>query len=292
MTYFCRRCGLTSLVPGLCGECLKIWQYVTKAPQVDGPAMLLADVSVSDLPRLSIPMFPQIENSLNGGLPRGAVMLVHGGPGIGKSTLALQLCARMSRVGPTMPLYVTTEQMLAHIKMAVVRLGLDMGRVYALATQNVLDVVRSVAVVRPAVLVIDSLQNMNLYEPHDGNRMVAVCNMLVALARHQNCAILIICHETKDEDFAGPRTLEHIVDGMIALTPSTVVPTEVIWRVYSKYRFGPVPRFVLLQRSDEGGFHESTGTTTPHPAFGPYTGRIDTRPSAGNPPPSPEGRTD
>jgi len=266
MIFRCPRCGQTSLLDGLCAECAKGRRYVTKVPKTEGPATLLSDVSVQDVPRLTMPGFPALDDSLHGGFVRGSALLLHGGPGIGKSTLALQLCGRIGRLVPS--LYVTTEQMLAHVKMLADRVEVQMDVVYALATQNFADVVTSVERLRPAFVVIDALQNLNLFEPYDGNRMVAVCNGLVRLARQQTCAVVIVCHETKDETFAGPRTLEHVVDGMVSLSAAKEDESSVLWTVYSKYRFGPVPYTVALGQHSHGGFYERY-----HPAH--HTGRAD-----------------
>jgi DNA repair protein RadA/Sms len=255
--YVCGACGQQSLLPGVCLSCAKVRKYVTKVPRIVGLVQSLDEVSVADLPRLPVIGFPGIENSLAGGFVRGSVLLFHGGPGVGKSTLGLQLCETMGRYQHDGGLYVSAEQMIAHVKMMAVRVNVDPHYIRVIETQELEDVVAAVEAAHPALVVIDSLQELHLSVRYDGSEVVAVCRELVRLARETQAALLLVCHETKDESIAGPRQLEHIVDGMVSMEPNGAA---FMWRVYGKYRFGPVPKDVILLRASMGGFYES-GTT-------------------------------
>jgi DNA repair protein RadA/Sms len=256
--YVCGACGQHSLLPGLCAPCMRGHKYVTKQPRKVGPVQSLDEVSVLDLPRLPVIGFTEIENSLAGGFVRGSVLLLHGGPGVGKSTLGLQLCEAMGRYQHDGGLYVSAEQMIAHVKMMAMRVNVDPRYVRVIETQELEDVVTAVEIGHPIFVVIDSLQELHLSIRYDGSEIVAVCQELVRLARETNAVLLLICHETKDDSVAGPRRLEHIVDGMVNLEGwvDTDGTGGIRWRVHSKYRFGPVPKDVMLLRTLMGGLYE------------------------------------
>lgn len=264
IVYVCGACGQQSLLPGLCESCIRTRKYVTKRPRQVGPVQSLDDVSVQDLPRYPVIGFTGIENSLAGGFVRGSALLLHGGPGVGKSTMALELCEAMGRYQHGGGLYVSAEQMMAHVKMMAMRVNVDPRRIRVMETQILEDVVTAVeASPRPIFVVVDSLQELHLAARYEGREIVTVCQELVRLARETECAMLILCHETKDETVAGPRQLEHIVDGLVNM--EGWVDKDGIggvrWRVHSKYRFGPVPKEVMLLRTEMGGLYERGSKT-------------------------------
>lgn len=258
MIYVCPACGLSSLLSGVCGRCATGRKYITKVARITGPVQSLAEVSVQDMPRYPVIGFTGIENALAGGFVKGSVLLLHGGPGVGKSTLGLQLCEAMGRYQTGGGLYVSAEQMIAHVKMMAMRVRVDPAYIAVLETSMLEEIVNAVEVSRPIFVVVDSLQAVHLSYSFEGREIVVVCEQLVRLARETSCAIVLLCHETKDDSVAGPRTLEHLVDGMVSLEVASYSSKNdcVLWRVHDKYRFGPVPQDVFLLRTLMGGFYE------------------------------------
>jgi DNA repair protein RadA/Sms len=262
--YVCPACGQHSLLSGLCAPCMRGHKYVTKIARIMGPVQSLAEVSVQDMPRYPVIGFTGIENALAGGFVKGSVLLLHGGPGVGKSTLGLQLCEAMGRYQSGGGLYVSAEQMLAHVKMMAMRVQVDSHYVRVVETKLLEEVIYAVESTRPVFVVVDSLQEIHLTYSYEGREIVVVCEQLVRLARETNCAILLLCHETKDDTVAGPRILEHLVDGMVSMESSnaTDVIVGVQWRLHTKYRFGPVPKDVFLLRTEMGRLYERGSATS------------------------------
>ena len=115
------RCRQRSIVPGICRSCMKRKTYVQVRPEGELPLARLCDVSATDVPRLPVPGWPGIEDVLFGGFVLGTVTALYGAPGIGKSTLALQVSDAMTALGPS--LYLTSEQLVPHVKLTATRIG-------------------------------------------------------------------------------------------------------------------------------------------------------------------------
>jgi len=236
----------------------------------ESESRLISEVSVGGLSRLAVPGFPSVEDMLAGGFVPGSVTLLHGGPGVGKSTLAFQWCdavAKLNTVGPV-PHYIASEQMLEHVKLMAVRIGLAHAPIRVAYSIDVDEVCTLLETWSPPFAVVDSLQNLHLYRDVRGAEPVVVCAELVHVARAKSIALVLICHETKDGDYAGPRTLEHLVDCMISLelpsddeedkAPSSLLKLT----VHGKYRFGSVPRIAYVRRDEEGKFYGYTRDIT------------------------------
>lgn len=156
----------------------------------------------------------ELDRVLGGGAVRGSLVLVGGAPGIGKSTLLLQLSAHVSR-GLTV-LYVSGEESETQIKMRAVRLGVIGENLYVLSETAIEDILETVDSLKPDVLVIDSIQT--LYS-QDGTSapgsitQVKECTMtLMHLAKSQGITIFVVGHINKEGSIAGPKVLEHMVD--------------------------------------------------------------------------------
>lgn len=255
MAFQCPKCGLQSLAAEMCPRCLVERRYIQLVPMSDHAVVALGKIDTENVPRIPFPSFPALEDMLEGGLVFGSTTLLHGGPGLGKTTLALQLANEVARVGYNV-LYVTTEQMLSHLKLTANRIGIVGGTtIYCMATDNLDELLSRVGGPRATIyrfLIIDSIQQLKMFRPYDGNRIVRVTEEVVALARLQNIAVLMLQHVTKEDEFAGPRTIEHLVDGVIVF--SAVLPNGYVLIIPSKYRFGPVPVGIDFLRRDHGGF--------------------------------------
>lgn len=170
-------------------------------------------VDTADAPRTRTGM-PELDRVLGGGLTPGSVVLVGGDPGMGKSTLMLQMCATL-----TSALYVTGEESLQQIKMRADRLGLDVERVQVAAETAIESIVGMITSLRPAVAVVDSVQTMmtSLLESSAGSvAQVRECTaLLTKVAKQTGVPVIVVGHVTKDGMIAGPKVLEHMVDTVL-----------------------------------------------------------------------------
>jgi len=176
-------------------------------------SLATAKQAVKRIPRLSTG-FAALDDALGGGLPRGRVVGLVGAPGIGKSTLALQIAGAVSDAGKR-GLYAAGEEPLVNVAATADRIGV--------AGDN-LDLTAETAITRwrldktPSLVVVDSLSVMSATAVESGGdvaRLRAAVAALVQRAQKWNCAVLALLHVTKKGDLAGPKVVEHLVDAVL-----------------------------------------------------------------------------
>ncbi|MGL4230889.1 MAG: ATPase domain-containing protein, partial [Casimicrobium sp.] len=232
--YLCRECGeSTPKWQGQCPSC-NAWNtleesvistatssgaFAQKNRAIAGKAgkiIRLSDVSVEDVTRWPTGS-TEMDRALGGGLVPGAVILIGGDPGIGKSTLTLQVVAAIAENRPA--LYVTGEESTAQVASRAQRLDLPLDAIQVLAETGLETILTHVAQSKPQVVVIDSIQT--LYSEQFNSAPGSVVQVrecaaeLVRYAKANGVAILIVGHVTKEGSIAGPRVLEHLVDTVI-----------------------------------------------------------------------------
>ncbi|MFE9582666.1 DNA repair protein RadA [Nocardia sp. NPDC006044] len=158
----------------------------------------------------------ELDRVLGGGVVPGSVVLLSGEPGVGKSTLLLEVAHRWARQNDAKSLYVTAEESAGQVRLRADRTGAVHERVYLAAESDLSVLLGHVEQVRPTLLVVDSVQTM-LAPEVDGviggvTQVRAVTSALTSLAKASGIAVLLVGHVTKDGNVAGPRTLEHLVD--------------------------------------------------------------------------------
>lgn len=205
-----------------------------------GPApVALADISESDVPRLRTG-FGELDRVLGGGLVPGSIVLVGGEPGIGKSTLLLQVAAGVAR--PV--LYATGEESAAQVRLRAGRLDLLQGppgrAVEVLAEHDVGRILEVALQMRPAVVIIDSIQTATVEELDGAAGSVGQVRestvRLMDFAKGEGIAVVLVGHVTKDGSIAGPKTLEHLVDAVIAVEGERYATLRLVRA--AKNRFG------------------------------------------------------
>lgn len=247
--WVCPACRQLAMGPGDCPKCLQFRRYVKVVPLGRGGALRMAQVRLDDLTRVVPKLFPGITEVMNGGFVAGSVTLVWGGPGIGKSRLMLQLADGIEGSGGS-ALYVATEQPPEHVKGLAALVGVGESPFYVSHQRDPQALHHLIRETAPVFVVVDSLQGM-VDEPGPSS-LVRTTKRLIQTAREFACAMVLVFHETKAGDYAGPRTVEHEVDGMVTLEREG---GGIVWEVNGKYRFGPSSRYARL-RENGGRFHD------------------------------------
>ncbi|MGH3446384.1 MAG: DNA repair protein RadA, partial [Nocardioidaceae bacterium] len=257
----CAECGWSSMKwVGRCGEC-QAWGTVDEigAPAVPITAGVVSRPArpISDVQAEAATSQPsgvsELDRVLGGGIVPGAVLLLAGEPGVGKSTLLLESAAQAARRGAR-TLYVSGEESMSQVRLRAERTHALEERLLLAAEVDLAAVLGQVEAVQPDLLVIDSIQTMSSSDT-DGvaggvTQVRAVTAALVRLAKERNLPTLLVGHVTKDGSIAGPRALEHIVDVVLQFEGERNSRLRVLRAV--KNRFGPVDEIGCFELGDEG----------------------------------------
>lgn len=212
----------------------------------------LSEVNLENHERMQLAM-PEVDRPLGGGVVPGSVILWGGEPGIGKSTLILQVCHAMAKAGRSV-LYASGEESEAQIKMRAERLGAADDNLLVYSGGNLDAIVSEAEKEKPSMLVIDSIQTMYLSaneSPMGSPAQIRDCTaVLVRLAKSENIAVMIIGHVTKEGNLAGPRILEHMVDVVFYLEGDRSYQFRVLRTV--KNRFGSTAESGLFVMKGQG----------------------------------------
>ena len=258
----CAECGWSSVKwVGRCGEC-QAWGTVseigtvrvrtTAAVVVERPAIRIGEVDARQAQARSTGV-SEFDRVLGGGLVRGAVVLVAGEPGIGKSTLLLDVAARAARQEQTV-LYVSGEESAAQIRMRAERIEAMARNLFLAAETDLATVLGHIDQIGPDLVIIDSVQTIASgdVEGAAGNvsQIREVAASLIQLAKSRGISILLVGHVTKDGSIAGPRVLEHLVDVVIQFEGERHSRLRLVRAV--KNRYGPTDEVGCFDLSDVG----------------------------------------
>lgn len=216
-----------------------------------GPVRL-ADVSNQPRPRVPTAL-EEFDFVLGGGIVPGSLVLLGGEPGIGKSTILLQVAARLEERGAS-TLYVSGEESAAQVRMRAERLGGEAGRVAFLCETALDRIVAAVDAHEPQVLLVDSIQTM--YEPELDAAPGSVSQVrecaarFQQLAKNRGVAVFLVGHVTKDGSVAGPKTLEHVVDTVLYFEGGARLDHRVLRA--TKNRFGGVDEIGVFRMTGQG----------------------------------------
>ena len=194
----------------------------------------------------------ELDRVLGGGIVRGSLILVGGDPGIGKSTLLLQICKHVGIKRNI--LYISGEESERQIKMRAERLGVCGENLYLISENDVEAVIECIHDVKPDVVIIDSIQTMH----HDGIASASgsvpqvreATNAFMSIAKQNNISMFIVGHVTKDGSLAGPRVLEHMVDCVLYFEGDRQLSFRILRAV--KNRFGSTNEIGVFQMENEG----------------------------------------
>ena len=264
--FFCKECGNeTGKWSGRCPAC-GAWNSLEEATAVSGQNSKSAAVKTAAR-RKNVPKpvrelddeaeirfstgMEEMDRVLGGGAVKGSLVLVGGAPGIGKSTLLLQICGNMrqSRI-----LYVTGEESQRQLKMRAKRLGVDGEELFVLAETDVDSVVQSVEDLRPDILIIDSVQTMfnsEIAAAPGSVSQVKDCTMAVMqLTKSLDVTAFVVGHVNKEGAIAGPKVLEHMVDCVLYFEGDRSLSYRILRS--AKNRFGSTNEIGVFEMCDTG----------------------------------------
>ena len=268
-TYVCQECGHQERKwLGKCPTC-NAWNTLveeverkavnTKAKGRPAPgarsvqkAAPITEVAVEKLGRLPLDM-GDLDRVLGGGLVQGALTLIGGEPGVGKSTLLLSVAYTLAKAGQRV-LYVSAEESVSQTRLRAERLGALHDKLYLLSETDMDVVMQEVDRVSPDAMVLDSVQTVYAPEldaaPGSVSQVREVTSKMMHLAKGQDISCFIVGHVTKEGSLAGPRTLEHMVDTVLAFESTRGGPFRIL-RAH-KNRFGSVSEIAVFEMRGEG----------------------------------------
>jgi DNA repair protein RadA/Sms len=259
--FICQNCGFQS--PKWLGRCSSCGQWNTMIEEVEEeiPAeysfppsepILYGDIKELKKPRIEtkIEEFNQV---LGGGIVLGSLVLIGGEPGIGKSTLLLQVSRDFSSQGEKV-LYVSGEESLEQIKIRGERLGLRDEEMYLLAETNLERIIAQAEKLNPRVLVLDSVQTVFSSKlsstPGTISQVREAANQIFRFAKKNQVASFLIGHITKEGSLAGPKSLEHMVDVVLYFEGERDHAHRILRAL--KNRFGPVSEVAIFEMESQG----------------------------------------
>ncbi|MFS3127214.1 DNA repair protein RadA [Nocardioides sp. Bht2] len=259
--YRCSECGWeTAKWVGRCGEC-QAWGSVaeaavvtarTQAGPVSAAAVPIGQVSVAEATRRGSGV-AELDRVLGGGLVPGAAILLAGEPGVGKSTLLLEVAAQTAR-SRRRTLYLTGEESAAQVRMRADRTDAVHDELFLAAETDLSALLSHIEAVKPELLVIDSVQTVGAADvdgvPGGVSQVKEVAAALVRVAKTRNITTVLVGHVTKDGSIAGPRVLEHLVDVVLHFEGDRNSRFRMLRAV--KNRFGPVDEVGCFELTSAG----------------------------------------
>lgn len=269
--YVCSECGYeSSKWNGRCQSCgeWNTFEEQTVQPEVVGKSALrsraaegasdlssqirdLGSIDINDEVRYSTGM-AELDRVLGGGLVKGSLVLLGGEPGIGKSTLLLQICKFLGEEHTI--LYISGEESIRQIKLRAERLGVDTPNLYLLSTNDARAVSDTIIASKPGVAIIDSIQTMALAEINStagSISQVRECtNLFMRTAKSEEIPVFVVSHVNKDGAIAGPKVMEHIVDAVLYFEGERHLRYRLLRAV--KNRFGSTNEIGVFEMADKG----------------------------------------
>lgn len=261
-SYRCGECGWTTPKwVGRCGECqawgtveevgaVKVRTVAASAPSTPAVPIGTVDIAAAAARGTGI---PELDRVLGGGLVPGAVVLLAGEPGVGKSTLLIEVAAQAARTHGR-ALYVTGEESAAQVRLRAERVGAIDDALYLASENDLAAVLGHIDTVAPGVLVVDSVQTLASAEvdgqPGGVTQVREVAAALIRAAKERGMATILVGHVTKEGSIAGPRVLEHLVDVVLQIEGDRHTRLRLVRA--AKNRYGAADEVGCFELSDDG----------------------------------------
>ena len=263
--YVCSQCGYESAkwfgkCPG-CGDwntmSEELREPVTnkstsvRPARAAAPAVPITEISTEDEQRYYTGS-GELDRVLGGGIVKGSLVLLGGDPGIGKSTILLQICAHLGKILKI--LYISGEESKRQIKLRATRLGVNCENLYVMTETDVLAVADSIQTEKPDLVMVDSIQTMNLKElsssPGSVTQVRECTNILMRTCKSLDLPCIVVGHVNKDGAIAGPKVLEHIVDAVLYFEGDKQMSYRILRAV--KNRYGSTNEIGVFRMGDTG----------------------------------------
>ncbi|ONI45730.1 DNA repair protein RadA [Candidatus Epulonipiscioides gigas] len=260
--HICQMCGYESgKWLGKCPSCnewgslieetVDIKQKITTRSSKNVP-LKLSEITLTNEDRTTTGI-TELDRVLGGGIVKGSLILVGGDPGIGKSTLLLQICQTLGEQNNNV-LYVSGEESGAQIKLRAERLKVITSNLLLLSETNMSSIKENIKTIKPDLVIIDSIQTVYEEEvssaPGSVSQVRAVTHDLMNIAKGEGITILIVGHVTKEGSLAGPRVLEHMVDTVLYFEGERHASFRILRAV--KNRFGSTNEIGVFEMIDKG----------------------------------------
>lgn len=224
----------------------------TWVAEADAAPILLSSVETRLEQRIKTGI-EELDRVLGGGIVAGGFYIIGGDPGIGKSTIALQIADRVVREGRRV-VYVTAEESLGQLKMRAQRLSAKLDSIFAMSASDISRILDAASELKPDLLIIDSIQT--IYNPDVPSApgsvtQVRECGaMLLRFSKSTGSAVIVVGHVTKDGTLAGPRTLEHMVDAVLYMEGDRNIGLRILRAI--KNRFGSTDEIGVFEMAYSG----------------------------------------
>jgi len=264
--FICQNCGYETVKwMGKCPDCGSFSSFTeeivqTKISRYSSPAQmsgstrskLLKEITATNESRDTTGM-GELDRVLGGGLVEGSLTLVGGDPGIGKSTLILQICQKLGEQGNKI-LYISGEESPQQIKMRADRLGVNTENLYLLAETNMSVIEATINEMEPDFLIIDSVQTMYIDEvtsaPGSVTQVRECTSRIMHIGKGKGITVIVVGHVTKEGAIAGPRILEHMVDTVLYFEGDKTASYRLLRAV--KNRFGATNEIGVFEMASSG----------------------------------------
>lgn len=264
--YVCQQCGASYRKwAGKCENCGAWNSFVEQSVVTKGSSVVaksqgvklhpqkLKEVTLDSIKNRYSTGFSEIDDVLGGGIMPGGVLLIAGQPGIGKSTLLLQVMAHIAATQPV--LYVSGEESAGQIKLRAERLGAHKQDALSLVSSTSADdIAATIASGDYRVIVVDSIQTLSLNDitsaPGTVSQITNSSNVIIRAAKAANTAVLLVGHVTKEGSIAGPKVLEHLVDVVLNFEGDRYGGFKIVRAI--KNRYGSTSEAALLEMDEEG----------------------------------------
>ena len=262
--YICRDCGYET--PKWLGRCPGCGAWNSFEEQVTAPSVsasssrpVLAPAKIQTIREIDLEEevrfatgFSELDRVLGGGLVKGSLVLLGGDPGIGKSTLLLQICQTLGQKMEV--LYLSGEESPRQIRLRADRLGVDAPGLKLACATDVEQILELIRTTRPQVVMVDSIQTMSLSRfssaPGSVQQVRECTNAFLRLAKEEDIPILLVGHVNKDGAIAGPKVLEHIVDAVLHFEGDRNLNFRILRSI--KNRFGSTNEIGVFRMEEEG----------------------------------------
>lgn len=265
INYVCTQCG--AIQPKWMGKCPDCGSWNTLVENVEAPVSRFASSAVPQTAKSTVQKLEQIDSSeeqryltqmeelnrvLGGGIVPGSVVLLSGDPGIGKSTLLLQICQTIS--SDAQILYVSGEESLRQIKLRAARLGVTTPNLSLSSTTNIEAVIESIQSLKPDIVMVDSIQTMNLSALNSSSGSVTqvreCAQLLINIAKTMEIPVFIVGHVNKDGAIAGPKVMEHMVDAVLYFEGERNLSYRILRAI--KNRYGSTNEIGVFEMGENG----------------------------------------